>query len=405
MARREQQAADGGINPFEIAVPQAKLDQILQRVRAYPWAAMPRLADDEWHFGPPVEYLRSLADYWATTYDWRAQERALNRSPQFLATVEGQQLHFIRERGSGRNPQPLLLLHGWPYSFASFAEVIEPLAHPDRFGGSADDGFDVIVPSLPGYGFSGKPDRPLGPARIATLLDSLMTDILGYDRYFAQGGDWGGFIASRLGFDHSEHVAGIHSNSFMVRHDGAALGSGAVGGDEATGEERAFVTQEQQGFLVEGGYSTIQATRPQTLGYAMTDSPVGVAAWMVEKFHGWSDRRERPFAALFSQDQLLTEIMIYLVTDTFVTASWIYAAYLEEGSATLPAGRRVEVPTAFAAFPDPVFAPPPRSFMERSHNVVQWGAPPQGGHFPFIEVTDHYLDDLRRFARSLRSSG
>lgn len=389
--------------PFQIAVPQAKLDTILQKVRDYPWLEVVVPEGGVWSYGTDPAFLKDLAAYWLDGYDWRETERAFNRFDHFKATVDGQELHFVHERGSGEKPQPLLLLHGWPYSFVSFSEVIEPLAHPERFGGDAEDGFDVVVASLPGYGFSGKPDKPMGLKAMGDLLDKLMTQVLGYERYLVQGGDWGGYIASRLGFDHPEHVIGVHSNSFMVRHDGAALGSGQAGADDASEEERAFVQSEAQGFMLEGGYSIIQGTRPQTLSYAMLDSPVGVAAWIVEKFYAWSDKRERAFAEVFTKDQLLTEVMVYLVTDTFNTASWIYAAYFPEGSATLPPGEKVQVPVAFAAFPDPVFGPPPRAFMERSHNVVRWNNLPRGGHFPVLEAPDLYLEDLRGFGRALRS--
>lgn len=406
MARHEHQPdASGGATPFLIDVPRAKLDAIRERVRAYPWDALQMPVDSGWQYGVPLPYLQDLAAHWTTAYDWREHERALNRFSHFRASVEGLDLHFVHERGSGRRPQPLLLLHGWPYSFASFADLIEPLTHPERAGGDAEDGFDVVVASLPGYGFSGKPDRPLGPRRMGDLLDRLMTGVLGYDRYLVQGGDWGGYIASRLGFDHAAHVAGVHSHSFMVRHDGAPLGSGQTGPSPATEEERAFVEREQQVFGVEGAYSLIQGTRPQTLAYAMLDSPVGAAAWIVEKFYAWADRRERPFEQIFTLDRLLTEVMVYLVTDTFNTAAWIYAAAFPEGSATLPPGQRVEAPTAFAAFPDPVFGAPPRSFMEYSHNVVQWTAMPRGGHFPFLETPDLFLEDVRRFGRLVRRGG
>jgi len=302
---------------FKIDIPQAKLDKIRERVRTYPWDEMHMPIDSGWKYGTPLPYVKQLANYWATKYDWRDSERQMNRFDHFKVTVDGQELHFIHEKGSGKNPQPLLMLHGWPYSFYSFIDLIEPLAHPERCGGEPDDGFDVVVASLPGYGFSSKPTQPVGPQRIAGYMDRLMTDVLGYDRYLAQGGDWGGDIASRLGFDHATHVLGVHSHSFMVRHAGAVLGSGQTGLGPVTEEESAFVQREQDVFLDEGGYSIIQGTRPLSLSYAMMDSPVGAAAWMIEKFYAWSDRRSRAFEAIFTKDQLLTEVMVYLVTDTF----------------------------------------------------------------------------------------
>lgn len=387
---------------FRIEIPQKKLDWIRERVRDYPWHEMPSGA--HWEYGTPLPFMKDLADYWVHKYEWKLVEAKINQFAHYKAKVGDETLHFIHEPGSGDNPQPLLILHGWPYSFVSLLDVIQPLAHPEQFGGDAQDGFDVVVASLPGFGFSSKPKRPMGPQKMGELLNQLMTKILGYDQYLVQGGDWGGYIASRMGFEFPKHVAGIHSNSFMVRHAGALEGSGQVGTDNPTPEESQFVQSEQQSFLMEGGYAIIQGTRPQSLSYAMMDSPIGVAAWLIEKFHGWSDQKGKTFEKVFSMDQLITEVMIYLVTDTFNTASWIYNAYQQEGSGTLPEGKRVEVPVAFAAFPDPAFAPPPRSFMERSHNVVQWSEPPHGGHFPFLEVPDLYLEDVRRFARMLRNA-
>lgn len=332
--------------PFEIAVPQAKLDRILTRVRDYEWPETP--AGGDWNYGTNRDYLRELAAYWADGadgYDWRATEREMNRFAHFRAEVDGLALHYIHERGSGDNPQPLLLLHGWPYSFASFLGVIEPLARPERTGGDAADGFDVVVASLPGYGFSGKPAAPIGPRRMGELLDGLMHGVLGYGSYLVAGGDWGGDIASQMGFNHADRIAGVHSHSFLVRHAGAVPGSGQTGPGDATDDERAFVEGERQTFMVEGAYASIMGTRPQTLSYAMLDSPIGLAAWMIEKFYAWLDRRVRPFAEIFTRDQLLTEAMVYLVTDTANTASWIYSAFQQEGSSTLPPGERVAVPT------------------------------------------------------------
>ena len=390
------------LTPFHIRVPQAELNRIQDQIRKYPWNEMQMPPKSAWQLGTPVSFMQELADYWVKDYDWRKQEQHLNRFNHFTVAIDEQVVHIIHEKGSGTNPQPLLLLHGWPYSFHSFIDVIEPLAHPERFGGDPNGAFDVVVASLPGYGFSGKPAKPIGPQAMATLLNRLMTDALGYNQYLVQGGDWGGYIASRLGYDHAKHILGIHSNSFMVRHAGAALGSGQVGADNATSEEQTFVQQEAQGFMIEGGYSIIQATRPISLNYGMMDSAVGAAAWIIEKFHAWSDQRERAFDVIFPKDRLISEVMIYLTTHSFNTATWIYAAYLPEQSSTLPPGKKVDVPVAFAAFPDPVFAPPPRSFMERSHNVVQWNKMPQGGHFPVLEAPELWINDVRTFGQLVK---
>lgn len=392
----------GTPTPFRVDVPQARLDQILRKVRDFPWQAADMPADGgDWRYGPPHRYLRDLCACWTGPYDWRRQEAAMNRWPHFTAEVDGTVLHFVHERAGSPNRPPLLLLHGWPYSFYSFLPLIEPLAHPERTGGDPESGFDVIVPSLPGYAFSGKPDRPMGPLRMAALINKLMTEVLGYGRYAAHGGDWGGDIASLLGFHHAGHVAGLHVNTLMLRSADAPMASGVVPPGSSR-EVQEFAQREKELFTREGAYAMVQGSKPLTLAYAMADSPVGVAAWIVEKFHAWSDRRRRPFEQLFSQDQLLTEVMLYLVTDSFGTATWLYPTMQQDlAAALLPEGQRVEVPVALAAFPDPVFPPPPRALAERSHNVVRYREMPGGGHFPFYEATDMLVEDLRAFAGSL----
>ncbi|MEM7259690.1 MAG: alpha/beta hydrolase, partial [Pseudomonadota bacterium] len=287
---------------------------------------------------------------------------------------------------------PLLISHGWPGSVLEFMDIINPLAHPERFGGSAHDSFDVIVPSLPGFGFSGKPPRPFGPRKMARLFNTLMADNLGYERYLAQGGDWGGAISSWLGFEGS-HCCGIHINILTMRHpDGPQ-----------TPEEREWAEQFERDQVMQSGYRTQQATKPQTLSYAMMDSPVGVAAWILEKFHGWSDLDERDLDAVYSKDELLANIMVYIITRTFNTASWIYYGRREEGGRVLsPDGVRVEVPTAAAVFPREMLAWPPRSYVERIYNLSQWTDMPRGGHFAAMEQPQLLIDDIRRFAQQFR---
>lgn len=379
------------IRRFQIAIPDETLAHIRARVASYPWDDMPEL--EGWEHGANRAYMKELCACWVDEFDWRRQEAALNRLPQFTAQVDGVDIHFIHEKGSGPAPMPLILSHGWPGSVAEFREIIEPLAHPERFGGSADDAFDVIAPSLPGFGFSGRPPRPFGPRRMARLFATLMTDVLGYDAYLAQGGDWGGAISTWLGFDHAPACGAIHINILTMRHADGPQGAA----------ERAWAERFDRDQVMQEGYRTQQATKPQTLGYAMMDSPVGVAAWIVEKFHGWSDLAGGDIENAHGKDDLLTNITIYLATRSFTTASWIYFGRREEGGRILsPEGRRVEVPTGCALFPAEMLAWPPRSYVERLYRVTHWTEMPRGGHFAAMEAPELLIDDIRAFARTLR---
>ena len=316
----------------------------------------------------------------------------INRFDHFTAPVDGIDLHFIHEKGSGANPKPLIISHGWPGSVVEFLDLIDLLAHPERYGGDVEDAFDVVAPSLPGFGFSGRPPRPWGPRRMAKAFNGLMTDVLGYDSYIAQGGDWGGAISSFLGYDHAPACRAIHINILTMRHpDGPQ-----------TAAEQAWAEQFEIDQIMENGYRTQQATRPQTLSYAMMDSPVGVAAWILEKMNSWSDTDGNDVESVYSKDQLLTNIMVYIITRTFNTASWIYYGRREEGGRILsPEGRRVEVPTACAVFPKELLAWPPRTYAERLYNVTQWTEMPRGGHFAAMEQPELLIADIRKFARSL----
>lgn len=317
----------------------------------------------------------------------------MNRFSHYKAQVDGIDLHFIHEKGSGPAPMPLLISHGWPGSVLEFFDIIDPLAHPERFGGHVDDAFDVIAPSLPGFGFSGRPPRPYGPRKMASLFNTLMTDVLGYDNYLAQGGDWGGAISSWLGFEHAPPCRAIHINIMTMRHPDGPQGT----------EEEAWAAAFDRDQIMEDGYRTQQATKPQTLSYAMMDSPVGVAAWLIEKFNSWSDTHGDDVESVYSKDTLLANIMVYLVTRTFNTASWIYYGRREEGGRILSQeGQRVEVPTAAALFPAEFLSWPPRSYVERVYNITQWTEMPRGGHFAALEQPGLLMDDIRTFARTLR---
>ena len=380
------------ITPFQYHVSDAVLDNIRSRVVNYPWHEMPD--DGGWEYGTNMDYLKTLCAYWVDEFDWRAQEARINSFSHFKAPVDGINMHFIREEGSGPNPMPLVISHGWPGSVAEFFDLIGPLAHPEKFGGNIEDAFTVIAPSLPGFGFSDRPPRPYGPRKMAGVFNSLMTNTLGYGSYLAQGGDWGGAICSWLGYDYAPACSAIHINVLTMRHpDGPQ-----------TPEEETWSEQFDRDQIMQNGYRTQQATRPQTLSYAMMDSPVGIAAWLVEKFNSWSDVENNDIESVYSKDELLTNIMIYITTRTFNSASWIYYGRREEGGRILsPEGHRVEVPTGCAIFPAEMLNWPPRSYAERIYNIQHWTEMPRGGHFAAMEEPEMLLNDIRKFARTLRS--
>ncbi len=389
MTKRYQDGS--AIRPFKIDVPEQTLAQIFTRVRDFPWSAMADL--EGWEYGSNLDYMKELCAYWLDGFDWRKQEAAINQFDHFVAPVDGLDLHYIHEKGSGPAPLPLIISHGWPGTVIEFLELIGPLAHPERFGGTVEDAFDVVAPSLPGFGFSGKPPRPYGPRKIADHFNALMTDVLGYETYLAQGGDWGGAISSWLGFDHAAACQAIHINILTMRTPGEPQGPA----------EKTWAAQFDRDQIMQNGYRTQQETKPQTLSYAMMDSPVGVAAWIIEKFNAWSDTKGDNIESAHSKDALLTNIMVYLVTGTFNSASWIYYGRREEGGRVLSAdGKRVEVPTACALFPAELLAWPPRSYAERLYNIKQWSEMPRGGHFAAMEEPELLINDIRTFARTLR---
>ncbi|WP_294393847.1 epoxide hydrolase family protein [uncultured Sphingomonas sp.] len=370
--------------PFTIAVPDERLAAIRAKAEAFDWVMVPDAGS--WQSGVGLEDLKRLVRHWLTRYDWRAQERRLNTMPQFTADILGQRLHFIHMRGDGSR-MPVLLLHGWPGSFLEFEGLIAPLVA---------DGHDVIVPSLPGYAFSGRPAAPIGPKRTADLMHHLMTDLFGEERYLVQGGDWGAAIGAWMAHMHPDAVAGLHLNMVLVQAEDAV---------PKKAEELAWAARRAELAKEETGYAQEQGTRPQTLGVAMSDSPVGVAAWILEKFGAWADvpRDEHGKPDLwqaFDEDLLLTNIMLYLVEGAFVTSTWMYRGRVLEGSGQLPAGTRIDVPTAVAAFPDPVFPAPPRSLARKTYRIKQWTDMAEGGHFAALEQPELLLADMRRFFAS-----
>jgi microsomal epoxide hydrolase len=404
MPPKPSEAAASKATRFAVQVPQAVLDRIHDRVRNFRWYPPPVGADGRfagWRYGVDVEFLRSLAQYWTAQYDWRKTEQRINRIPNFRVEIDGLKLHYLLEKGSGNDPTPLLIIHGWPYSFLSYLGVIDRLSHPERFGGDPADAFDVVVVSVPGYGFSDSPRAITGLHVFGHLYHKLMTEVLGYSRYVLDGGDQGALSASWMALDYPAHVIGLHQSNVFPRHPEAPYGSGLVG-PNPTQVELDFVKDEKERFERDSSYFLIHLQRPETLAVAMMDSPVGAAAWIAEKYHYWTDQQERPFDQVITQDRLLDEIMLYLVTDTFRTSLWPYTAFQTEVP-ILPADAKIMVPTGIAAWPDPLNPMPPREFVKRSRgNIVQWTDMPRGGHFPFYEEPELFAQDLISFGKKLR---
>jgi microsomal epoxide hydrolase len=403
--------------PFKIEIPDDKLEWVEERVRAHNWHH--EAEGSGWSLGPDPDWFRGLVAYWAAEYDWAGTQARLNRLPHFTAEIDGAggplDIHFIHVESPRPDARPLLLVHGWPGSFLEFEELIPHLTEPDDNDAPGAPAFHVVVPSLPGYAFSGKPAHPIGPRAMAGYLGRLMTRELGYDNYTAQGGDWGSVICSWLGFEHDACRA-IHLNMFALR--ASALVKDRPRPVPPQGDnEVAWQKRAQQWVQKGGGYYHIQATKPETLAYAMHDSPVGVAAWIGEKFRTWIDRTstdednaeaagmDGSFESLdtvIGRDRLLSNIMLYIVTESFGTAAWTYRGHSEEGSGLLPPGERVEAPTGVAAFPREIVPFPPRRFVELAYNVTHWTDMPRGGHFAAMEEPDLLLADIRAFAATLR---
>ena len=380
------------VEPFAIAVPDAVLDELRNRINRTRWPD--GIAASGWGEGTDPAYLRALLASWAE-FDWRAQERALARFAHFRAMIDGTWTHFIHERGHGPDPLPIVLTHGWPSSFTEHLPLIPLLTDPVAHGGRADDAFDVVVTSLPGYGFSTRPAGPgLTSSGIADLWHSLMRDGLGYARFGAHGSDIGAGVTSRLGWRHPESVVGIHMSAISFA-DPPPPWSPA---------EREYLTAVADWDAAEGAYSEVQSTKPATLAAALNDSPAGLAAWIVEKFRAWSDCGG-DVEARFSRDHLLTNLTIYWATQTIGSSIRLYYEHRHHGG-PMPPGTRIQVPAGFAMFANE-FAPagrPPRELAERTYQVARWSELPRGGHFPALEEPDTLAAEIRAFFRPLRGN-
>lgn len=377
--------------PFTIDVPDAVLDDLQQRLALARWPD--EIPGSGWAYGSNMAYIQELVAYWRDGYDWRAQERQLNTFQQYRVQLDDVMLHYIHQPGVGPNPFPLIISHGWPGSIYEFINIIGPLTDPARYGGDPADAFTVIAPSLPGYGFSRAPSqRRLNIEDIADVFVRLMTDVLGYSRFGAQGGDWGSFITGRMGFSYPQHLAGIHVNMVPVAPHPSER-------ENLSEAEQAFLKASATWQAEESGYQWIQGTKPQTLAYGLNDSPVGLAAWITEKFYTWTDCHG-DIESRASKDDLLTNIMLYWVTGTINSSFWLYYQ-MRHHPWRLKRGERITVPTAVASFPGEIMRPP-KEWSERVCNLQRWTPMPAGGHFAALEEPQAMVEDIRAFYRELR---
>lgn len=380
------------IQPFRIAVSDSTLSDLRERLAR---TRFPDELDDVgWDYGIPLTLVRDLVTYWKDRYDWRVHEARLNRLPQFTARVGDLDIHFIHAKGKGPKPFPLVMTHGWPGSVAEFEKILPLLTDPGAHGGDPADAFDVVCPSMPGYGFSGHArTRGMDAERIAAVWADLMRG-LGYARFGAQGGDWGSMVSTYLGFRHADVVAGIHLNmviAFPLDESNPMLG---------VEEDEAPALMHMAQFLnLETGYQRIQGTKPQTLGYGLNDSPAGLAAWIVEKFRTWSDCGGN-VESRFTKDELLTNIMLYWAPEAATSSFRLYYEMIQGGKFP-PTNFRVEVPTGCAIFPEEIIRPP-RKWAEKLYNVQRWTKMASGGHFAAMEEPQALAEDVRAFFRTIR---
>ena len=381
--------------PFELAVPDQALADLRQRLARTRYPDQP--PGEPWASGTDTGFMRELVPYWQNEFDWRRQEALLNSLPQYQTALHGIDLHFLHVPGKGPAPCPLLLSHGWPGSVLEFLELVPLLTDPARFGGDPVDAFTVVAPSLPGFGLSFAPgQKRFGAEAMADCFAALMTDVLGYRRFAAQGGDWGSFISARLGFAYPERLIGIHLNLLPLRRDPATIAA-------ATPEEQRYREELTTFLKEETGYQWIQGTRPQTLAFALTDSPAGLAAWIVEKFRAWSDC-DGDLDRAFTKDQLLANISFYWFTGAIGSSFWPYYARMH-GPWPIPDGATVDVPTGYAEFPREILRPP-RSLAGRTFtDIRRWSVMPRGGHFAAMEQPVALAGEIRDFFRPLRATG
>jgi len=375
------------IRKFQLEVTDAVLDDLKKRLSMTRWPN--KETPEDWSQGIPLGYMQELCDYWQHEYDWRAREERFNRFPQFITEIDGVDIHFIHLPSVHENARPLIITHGWPGSVVEFHKVIEPLADPTAHGGNAEDAFHVVVPSLPGYGFSGKPKvTGWGIEKIADIWGELMAR-LGYDHYFAQGGDWGAMVTTHIGLQDKEHCDAIHLNMPVVIPDANTMA-------ELTPSEQASLMSMKFYQDWDSGYSKQQSTRPQTVGYGLVDSPSGQAAWIIEKFYQWTDCNGHPENAI-SRDELLDNVMMYWLSKSAASSARLYWESFKN-----PPQDEVDIPTGCSIFPKEIVRPSERWIRKRFTNLKYYNELEKGGHFAAFEQPEIFLQEIRTYFRSLR---
>ena len=383
------------VRPFTIAVEDSVLEDLRQRLADTRWPD--EIPNTGWDYGSNLGYMKDLVEYWQTAFDWRKQEAKLNVFDHFKSEVDGLDIHFIHEKGKGPNPIPLIITHGWPSCFFEMTKIIPLLADPASHGGDDADSFDVVAPSLPGFGFSGhSQERGMEVQRVADMWNKLMTQNLGYPRFAAQGGDIGSGVTARLGFAHSDSLFGIHLTS--ITRPTPYLGPGSR---PLTDAEQALITQREKWFDDEGGYNHIQGTKPQTLAYGLNDSPVGLASWIVEKYRTWSDCGG-DVEKSYTKDELLTIVTIYWVTHTISSSTRMYYEN-QKNLWVMEQNQKVPAPAGMAMFPQEI-SKPPKEWGERSYDVQRWTEMTKGGHFAALEEPQLLAEEVRAFFRRFRNT-
>jgi microsomal epoxide hydrolase len=380
------------LEPFRLTVPDSVLQDLHTRLRLARWPI--DVPDEPWRWGTDAGFLRPLIDHWTNSFDWRAWEGRLNEFPQFIATIDALDVHVLIEQGSGDNPLPIILTHGWPGSVFELLPLVSQLAHPERYGGSTDDAFTVVVPSLPGFGLSRPPPVLLTPRALAATWHRLMREVLGFSRYVAHGGDTGATITSWMGLDTDPSFPAIHLNTAVLFADWT------LANRPLDDQEKTHLARQQQRLAGEDAYQAVHAEKPATLSFSLSDSPLGLAAWIVEKFHGWTAPGARTLS-IIDADHLILNIMPYWLGRSH-PVHWLYQSLRDMSGYRLPGGRRIETPSGFCLFPNDIVVPPPLRWLERAYNVASLTVAAKGGHFPGLETPEFLTEDIRTFFKPYR---
>jgi pimeloyl-ACP methyl ester carboxylesterase len=385
------------MNNFVINIDDKILDDLNYRLDRVRWPD--EIPGSGWTHGTNLDYLKELVEYWKTDFDWRKHEDSLNKFNHFTSDIEDFNIHFIHEKSPNENPIPIVITHGWPSTFYEMHKIIPLLTNPEINGGDPKDSFNVVAPSLPGYGFSSRPTKlGLNVRETAKLWNSLMIDTLGYQKYAAHGGDIGAGVTTQLGYlySNSDNIIGLHFTA--LNRPGPYLGEGSK---ELTEAEIAHINQQEKWYHEEAAYNRMHSTRPQTLAYGLNDSPIGLAGWIVEKFRAWSDC-DGDIESRFSKDDLLINLTIYWATETINSSTRMYFENYPLTGGSFEKSDKITIPTAGAIFPHDI-STPPREWAERSYNIVHWTEMPKGGHFAAMEEPEMLVNDIRDFFRPLRN--